>query len=145
MLLLSPGYQRELPRATNNNNITIISCNYLKNIRNELLEEDDTRLHSINNEIIYINAEIEGIFAQLMIDTGANVSIINTTELERIQEKCGQLLLTLPINNIVLIGATGRQKKTIRKQVSLNVISKGIAINMIFLIAAGLPLSLIHI
>ena len=78
-------------------------CNYLKNIRNELLEEDDTRLPIINNEIIYINAEIEGTFAQLMIDTGANVSIINTTELERIQGKCGKLLPTLPINNIVLI------------------------------------------
>ena len=115
MLLLSPGYKRELPRASNNNKITIIRCNYLKNIRNELLEEDDTRLHSINNEIIYVNAEIEGTFAQLMIDTGANVSIINSIELERIQEKCGQLLPTLPINNIVLIGATGRQNKTIRR------------------------------
>ena len=61
------------------------------------------------------------------IDTGANVSIINTTELERIQGNCGKLLPTLPINNIALIGATGRQNKTIRKQVSLNVVSKGIA------------------
>ena len=51
-LLLSPGYQQELQRATNSNNITIISCNYLKNIRNELLEEDNTRLNSINSEII---------------------------------------------------------------------------------------------
>ena len=115
----------------------------MKNIRNEVLEEDDTRLPIINNEIIYINAEIEGTFAQLMIDTGANVSIINTTELERIQRKCGKLLPTLPINNIVLIGATGRQNKTIRKQVSLNVISKGIAINMIFLITAGLPFNIL--
>ena len=118
-LLLSPGYQQELQRATNSNNITIISCNYLKNIRNELLEEDDTRLNSINSEIIYINAKVEGVFTQLMIDTGANVSIINTNELERIQKECGQILPTLPINNIVLIGATGRQNKTIRRQVSV--------------------------
>ena len=78
-----------------------------------------------------------------MIDTGANVSIINTTELERIQGNCGKLLPTLPINNIVLIGATGRQNKTIRKQVSLNVVSKGIAMNMVFLIAAGLPFNIL--
>ena len=80
LLLLSPGYVKELPIVNNPNKITIIRCNYLKNIRNELLEEDNTRLPIINNEIIYINAEIEGTFAQLMIDTGANVSIINTTE-----------------------------------------------------------------
>ena len=71
MLLLSPGYVNELPIANNPNKITIIRCNYLKNIRNELLEEDNTRLPIINNEIIYINAEVEGTFAQLMIDTGA--------------------------------------------------------------------------
>ena len=54
----------------------------MKNIRHELLEEDDTGLNSVSNEIIYINAEVEGIPAQLMIDTGSNVSIISTTELE---------------------------------------------------------------
>ena len=142
-LLLSPGYQQELQGATETNNITIIRCNYLKNIRDELLEENDTSLDSPNNEIIYINAEIEGIFAQLMIDTGANVSIINTIELERIQQECGRALPILPVNNIVLIGATGRQNKTIRKQVSVNVISKGIAINMVFLIATGLPFNIL--
>ena len=78
-----------------------------------------------------------------MIDTGANVSIINTIELERIQKECGRTLPILPVNNIILIGATGRQNKTIRKQVSVNVISKGIAINMVFLIATGLPFSIL--
>ena len=98
---------------------------------------------SISNEIIYINAEVEGISAQLMIDTGSNVSIISTTELERIQRECGKVLPTLPINNIVLIGATGRQNKTIRRQVSINVISCGIAINMIFLVVTGLPFNIL--
>ena len=78
-----------------------------------------------------------------MIDTGSNVSIISTTELERIQRECGKVLPTLPINNIVLIGATGRQNKTIRKQVSINVISCGIEIDMIFLIATGLPFNIL--
>ena len=53
-LLLSPGYQNEMQRATNTNNITIIGCNYLKNIRHELLEEDDTSLNSISLSLIHI-------------------------------------------------------------------------------------------
>ena len=78
-----------------------------------------------------------------MIDTDANVSIINTIELERIQRECGRTLPILPVNKIILVGATGRQNKTIRKQVSVNVISQGIAINMVFLIATGLPFNIL--
>ena len=142
-LLLSPGYEQELQGANNFKNITIICSNYLKNIRNELLEENTTSLNSQNNEIIYINAEVEGILAQIMIDTGANVSIINSVELDRIQKECRRTLPILPVNNIVLIGATGRQNKTIRKQVSLNIASKGVVMNMVFLIATGLPFNIL--
>ena len=73
-------------------------------------------------------SEIEAVsYTHLMIDTGSNVSIISTTELERIQRECGRVLPTLPLNNVILLGATGRQNKTIRRQVSANVISCGIA------------------
>ena len=78
-----------------------------------------------------------------MIDTGANISIINVIELERIQKECGKTLPMLPVNNIVLIGATGRQNKTIRNQVSINVVSRGIALNMVFLVATGLPFNIL--
>ena len=88
-------------------------------------------------------AEIEGFSAQIMIDTGANVSIISNNELDRIQQECHRTLPVLPINNVVLIGATGRQNKTIRKQVSLNVTSKGVSLDMVFLIAAGLPFNIL--
>ena len=113
LLLLFPGYINELQEATELKSITIISNNYLKNIRTELLEENETSLDSQNNEILYIKAEVEGIPAKIMIDTGANISIINVNELERIQKECGKTLPMLPVNNIVLIGATGRQNKTI--------------------------------
>ena len=83
-----------------------------------MLEEDDIKIDNQNNEIIYVMAEIEGIPSQIMIDTGANVSIISNSELDRIQQECHRTLPVLPINNVVLIGATGRQNKTIRKQVS---------------------------
>ena len=107
------------------------------------MEENKTSLDSQNNEIIYIRAEVEGISAKIMIDTGANISIINIIELERIQKECGRTLPMLPVNNIILVGATGRQNKTIRKQVSVNVISRGIALNMVFLIATGLPFNIL--
>ena len=106
MLLLNPGYLNELTDATENNRITIIGCNYLKNLRQELLEEDDTSpTNNINHEIIHVNAEVEGIPTNLMIDTGSNVSIISTTELERIQRECGTLP-TLPLNNIISVSYT---------------------------------------
>ena len=46
-----------------------------------------------------------------MIDMGANVSLINANELENIQRKCKRIISTLPVSNITLIGATGRQNK----------------------------------
>ena len=39
-------------------------------------------------QILYITAEVEGIPAKIMIDTGTNISIINANELERIQREC---------------------------------------------------------
>ena len=41
--------------------ITIIQNNYLKNLREELLEEEDGNPNKNNNEIIYIAAEINGV------------------------------------------------------------------------------------
>ena len=103
LLLLSPGYKNELQEATESKNITIISNNYLKDIRTELLEEYETFLDIQNNEILYIKAEVEGIPAKIMIDTDANISIINVIELERIQKECGKTLPMLPVNNICLL------------------------------------------
>ena len=77
-----------------------------------------------------------------MIDTGANVSLINDTELEKIQKQSKHTIPTLPVNNVILIGATGRQNKTVRKQVSLELESKGVTVNVICLVAIGLPLEI---
>ena len=88
LLQLTGFYKDELQEATKLKNITIISNNYLKNIRTELLEENEKSLDNNNNEILYITAEVEGIPAKIMIDTGANISIINANELERIQKMC---------------------------------------------------------
>ena len=74
-----------------------------------------------------------------MIDTGANISLIDKLELNRIQELSMEKIPTLPINNIAIIGATGKQNKTIKQQVSLNVMSMGVGILMVFLVAQGLP------
>ena len=96
-----------------------------------------------NSEIAYISAEVNGIFTKIMIDTGANVSLIDQLELNKIQSRSKETIPTLPINNITLIGATGRQNKTIRKQVQLEVTSQGKTLPIIFLVASGLPFSLL--
>ena len=60
-----------------------------------------------NNEIAYIRADVNGIPTELVIDTGANVSLIDSAELNRIQRECKKIIPILPVNNVTLIGATG--------------------------------------
>ena len=142
-LLLSTGYKNRQILGTNGQKLTIIYNHYLKNLREELLEETVTSRINLHNAILYITAEIEGIPTRVMIDTGANVSLINDTELEKIQKQSKHTIPTLPVNNIILIGATGRQNKTVQKQVSLELESNGVTINVICLVAIGLPFELL--
>ena len=115
------------------------------------MEERAIKESSPNNDIVYIQIKLNGVSAEAMIDTGANISIIDQLELDRITELTTERIPTLPINNLTIVGATGKQNKTIKKQVSLNVTTNGIGIPMGFLVAKGLPfrvligLSLIHI
>ena len=71
-LLQSTGYRHRQTLGTNGQKLTIIYNHYLKNLREELLEETVTSIINHINEILYITAEIEGIPTQIMIDTGAN-------------------------------------------------------------------------
>ena len=118
--------------------------NYLKKIRKDLMEEkEDSIGDTTNSEIAYISVRVNGISTTAMVDTGANVSLIDRLELNRIQSENQTTIPTLPINNIILIGATGRQNKTIRHQVQLEVSSNGKTIPMVFLVASGLPFTLL--
>ena len=143
-LIRSSAYQHRQQQNIPDKMITVINNNYLKNIREELLIEESAHGESNNNnnEIIYIRAEINGIPTEVMIDTGANISLIDSTELDRIQRECKKIIPTLPVNNIILIGATGRQNKSVRKQVLLEVKSNGSTIPMTFLVAKDLPFNL---
>ena len=131
MLLQSTGYRHRQNIGANNQKLTIIYNNYLKYLREELLEEAATNVISHNHEIIYITTEIEGVPTQIIIDTGANLSLINITDLEKMQKQRKRILPILPVNYIILIGATGRQNKTVRNQVSLGLTSKGVVINIV--------------
>ena len=53
------------------------------------------------------------------------------------------IVMSHTVNNVILIGATGRQNKTVRKQVSLELESKGVTINIICLVAIGLPFEIL--
>ena len=52
-------------------------------------------------------------------------------------------ILTLPISNIVIVGATGRQNRTVRKQVQLELTSDGQTLTITFLVASGLPFQML--
>ena len=106
----------------------------LKNIRDDLIEENDNLMPIRNSEIVYVSAQINGILSTIMIDTGSNISLIDQVELNRLQQGSSIPISTLPINNVTIIGATGQQNKTVRKQVSLELNSKGIIVTMPFLV-----------
>ena len=74
-----------------------------------------------------------------MIDTGANVFLIDKGEFNRIKDLCNEDIPTLPVSNMVIVGATGRPNKTIQQQAMLEVSSQGNMIPMLFLVAQGLP------
>ena len=140
----SPSLDQSLGEfKTTDKKITIIHTNYLKNIRDELIEENNNPMPSRNSEIVYISAQINGIISTLMIDTGSNISLIDQVELSRLQQESSTPIPTLPINNVTIIGATGRQNKTVRKQVSLELNSKGLTFTMSFLVASSLPFSIL--
>ena len=76
------------------------------------MEERTAEEGNPNNEIVYVRVELQGVLTEMMIDTGANISLIDKTELNRIQELSTERIPTLPIHNItIIIGATGRQNK----------------------------------
>ena len=92
----SSGYRLRLNDQTIDNTIIIIQNYYLKNIRKELLQEESINTTKYNNEIAYIRAKVNGIVTKLMIDTGANVSLIDSAEFNKIQKECKSILPTQP-------------------------------------------------
>ena len=88
------GERRIINKIKSNRKITIINNHYLKNIREDLLEEDQKHVNSnSNNEIIYVTAKLNGVKTTIMIDTGSNVSLIDSIELEKIQREVQLLSL----------------------------------------------------
>lgn len=125
------------------NNLRYYNNHYLKNIRDDLLEESQNNFDNLRPSIVYVNALLQGVETELMIDTGANVSLIDRTEFQRIQELSTVKIPTLPITNVIIIGATGRPNKSVKLQALIDVSSDGIVIPMVFLVAIGLPFKVV--
>lgn len=123
--------------------ITIIHINYLKNIRQELIEEENVTKPRKNDAIVYMEVEIQQRKTFVMIDTGANVSLIDNVELQRLENEGNTIFPKLPINNVTLIGATGRQNKTVKRQTMIELCSQNQKIPFIFLVASGLPFTIL--
>ena len=60
------GNKPRQDNLTKDNDITIITNHYLKNIREDLMEEETVNTPHHDNEIIYISAEINGILSCLL-------------------------------------------------------------------------------
>ena len=139
----SIGLNRNVAQTNGGRTITIVRNNYLKNIVEELLEESNNQSDNKHSEIAYISTQVNGVPTQIMIDTGSNISLIDSIKLQKIQEASKTIILTLPISNIVLVGATGWQNRTVRKQVQLELTSDGQIVTMTFLVASGLPFQML--
>ena len=59
------------------------------------MEEENTKTNNNNSEIAYIAADVNGIPTRIMIDTGANVSLIDNLELNRIQNGNKEIICLL--------------------------------------------------
>ena len=64
------------------------------------MEEEITENNNNNSEIAYISAEVNGVFTKIMIDTGANVSLIDQLELNKIQSRSKEPISTLSLIHI---------------------------------------------
>ena len=62
-----------------------------------MIEEGPHSERKNSNQIIFITAEQQGVTTEVMIDTGANVSLIDKVEFNRIREICKEPILTLPV------------------------------------------------
>ena len=59
------------------------------------MEENSTLIKHPDNEIAYVIAKVYGVTVKFMIDTGANVSLIDTNMYEKIQKESKISLPTL--------------------------------------------------
>ena len=121
----------------------MIKNHYLRNIRNELLQDDEEIDAPQINDIVYIKAKLEGVDADIMFDTGSNISLINQVELDRLEKKIRRTIPTLPITNVKFIGATGRQNNTVKKQVMLELGQDKVVIPIVLLVANNLPFNVL--
>ena len=96
----SVGYRQRLNDQTIDNTIVIIQNYYFKNIRKEVLEEESTNTTKYNNEISYIRAKVNGVATKLMIDTGANVSLSDSTDYNKIQKESKLILLPVSYTHL---------------------------------------------
>ena len=103
------------------------------------MEEMSSSIIKNDNQIIYITARLQGVITEIMVDTGANISLINQTEFNRIKDESNDNIPTLPVSNMIIMGATGKANKSIRKQIQLDASGKDGTIQMEFLVAHGLP------
>lgn len=148
-LFVDPGLDGDgiKNHLTNNKNSgypkIIRSVFHLKNIRTDLMEDDIDQNNIQQDEVVYVELIVEKVTAQIMIDTGASISIINKEELQRINQVNQCEVPTLPVSNMTFMGATGKLNKTLKHQVLLEVGTNEVTSKMVFYVAENIPFTIL--
>ena len=118
--------------------------------RQELLEEEDTKVVDRKTGLTEVIVTIEGKSYKTLIDTGSEISIISENVMGELKE-INKNIPSLPVAGVTVVGVTGVRSKRITRQVQLNILINGIEFENTFLVVKGLSLdvilglSLIHI
>lgn len=102
---------------------------------NEELILDDNN----EGEVVNVILNIGNINTQVIIDTGAEISLISEALFEKINEINAGQLPVLPVANVSFIGATGRKNQTIKLQALLDITCGNVKITITFFIAKNIP------
>lgn len=107
----------------NRQQINQVSIERTENTHQETTREDGPTTHMVNNIVAnnvsvspYIQCEIEGESIQLLVDTGATVSVLTKEIVEKILKKNNKTPV-LPVSNVQISNAIGKKICRISKQI----------------------------
>lgn len=103
----------------------------MQDLLREEIHDDD----NVESEVVSTILEVGGVRTEVIIDTGAEITIISEVMLHKIIAENTARIPTLPVTNVSFIGATGKKNQTIRKQVLLEISHENNSIPITFLVA----------
>lgn len=117
---------------------------YLKNIIEDLINEEESDVPIRDSGVLSVMLTVSNVTVEVIIDTGAELTLINERMFEEILMLNNGTLPVLPVKDLSFVGATGRKNQTIKKQVLLDISKDNVIIPITFLIAKIIPFNYIN-